>query len=88
MIATGAIERPLVFPGNDRPGVMLADAARVYLRRYGVKAGTRAVVATADDSAYAAALHCSEAGVVISAVADLRVRRLSDAARASRPAGT
>ena len=39
VIAAGAIERPLVFPGNDRPGVMLADAARVYLRRYGVKVG-------------------------------------------------
>ena len=54
VIAAGALERPLVFPGNDRPGVMLADAARVYLQRYGVKVGTRAVIATADDSAYAA----------------------------------
>ncbi len=33
VLATGAIERPLVFPGNDRPGVMLADAARSYLNR-------------------------------------------------------
>ncbi len=44
VLAAGAIERPLVFPGNDRPGVMLADAARTYLDRYGVKCGSRAVV--------------------------------------------
>ncbi len=54
VIAAGAVERPLVFPGNDRPGVMLADAARCYLHRFGVKVGARAVVATADDSAYRA----------------------------------
>jgi len=41
VLATGAIERPLVFPDNDRPGVMLASAARTYLNRYGVKAGER-----------------------------------------------
>ena len=82
VLATGAIERPLVFAGNDRPGVMLADAARVYLRRYGVKAGTRAVIATTDDSAYAAGVALQEAGVAISAVADLRTE-VSDAARAS-----
>ena len=46
VIATGAIERPLVFSDNDRPGIMLADAARIYLRRYGVQAGRRAVIAT------------------------------------------
>ena len=47
VLATGAIERPLVFPGNDRPGIMLADAARTYATRYGVRAGTRAVVVDA-----------------------------------------
>ena len=41
VLATGAIERPLVFPDNDRPGVMLADAARRYCRQYGVKVGER-----------------------------------------------
>ena len=56
VLATGAIERPLVFPDNDRPGVMLADAARRYCRQYGVKVGDRVVVATAHDSAYRAAL--------------------------------
>ena len=70
VLATGAMERPLVFPGNDRPGIMLADAARHYLRRYGVKAGTHVVIATTDDSAYAAGTALRDAGVVIAAVAD------------------
>ena len=56
VLATGAHERPLVFPDNDRPGIMLAEAARGFCARYGVKPGTRAVVATAHDSAYRAAL--------------------------------
>jgi heterotetrameric sarcosine oxidase alpha subunit len=53
--AAGAVERPLVFPDNDRPGVMMAGAARTYLHRYGVACGRRAVVLTNNDSAYAAA---------------------------------
>ena len=46
VLATGAIERPLVFPGNDRPGVMLASAGSTYLHRYGVSVGSRIVVVT------------------------------------------
>ncbi len=72
VLAAGAIERPLVFPENDRPGIMLADAARTYLNRYGVKPGTRAVVMTADDSAYSAALDLHQQGVAIAAICDLR----------------
>ncbi len=72
VIATGAIERPLVFPHNDRPGVMLADAARIYLSRYGVKLGAHAVIATRDDSAYRTALTLHAAGVSIAAIADTR----------------
>ncbi len=66
IIAAGAIERPLVFSGNDRPGVMLADAARHYLLRYGVTVGARAVMVTSDDTAYAAATALQQAGVAIS----------------------
>ena len=55
VLATGAHERPLVFADNDRPGVMLASAVRTYLNRYAVAAGTRVVVATTNDSAYAMA---------------------------------
>jgi sarcosine oxidase subunit alpha len=56
VLAAGAIEQPLVFPGNDRPGVMLAGAAQSYLGRYGVRAGTRAALATVTDAGYLAAL--------------------------------
>jgi sarcosine oxidase subunit alpha len=72
VLASGAIERPMVFPGNDRPGVMLAGAARAYLHRYGVKTGQRAVVATADDSAYRAAIDLHAAGVTIAGIVDQR----------------
>ena len=48
LLATGAIERPLVFPGNDRPGVMLANALRLYIRRFAVAPGRRAIVAVVD----------------------------------------
>ena len=72
VIAAGAIERPLVFPGNDRPGIMLAGAARTYLNRYGVVPGTRVVVVTADDEAYRAALDLEHAGATVAAIADVR----------------
>ncbi len=72
VLATGAIERPLVFPDNDRPGVMLASAAQIFANRYGVKVGEKAVVFTADDSGYAAALDLMHGGTVIAAIADLR----------------
>ncbi|MGX9429291.1 MULTISPECIES: sarcosine oxidase subunit alpha [Bradyrhizobium] len=72
VLATGAIERPLVFPDNDRPGIMMAEAARTYLNRYGVLPGSRAVVFTACDSAYRAALELKSAGVEIAAIADVR----------------
>ncbi len=84
VLATGAIERPLVFPGNDRPGIMLAGAAQTYLSRYGVRVGDRVVVVTACDAAYRAALDLHAAGVALAAVADLRATpsgALPDAAR-------
>ncbi|MBV9734760.1 MAG: sarcosine oxidase subunit alpha family protein [Acidisphaera sp.] len=87
VLATGAIEQPLVFSGNDRPGVMLADAARLYATRYAVRPGTRAVLATAHDSAYAAALALHRRGVHIAAIADLRARADGELPAAARAAG-
>ena len=87
VLAAGAIERPLVFPGNDRPGVMLADAARTYLNRYGVKCGASAVVLTAHDAAYWAALDLLRAGVAIAAIADLRSEANGAGPEAARAAG-
>ena len=72
VLATGALERPLVFPDNDRPGVLLADSGRTYLNRYGAKPGERAVVFTACDAGYRTALDLKAGGVSIAAIADLR----------------
>jgi sarcosine oxidase subunit alpha len=68
VIAAGAIERPLIVPDNDRPGVMSADAALVYLKRYAVLVGKRVVVATNNDSAYAVAEALTEAGAQVELV--------------------
>ncbi|MEP4032007.1 sarcosine oxidase subunit alpha family protein [Roseibium polysiphoniae] len=72
VIAAGSIERPMVFPENDRPGIMNAEAGRTYLNRYGVKVGHKALVATACDTAWQAAFDLADAGVEIAAIADLR----------------
>ena len=74
VIATGAHERPIVFDDNDRPGIMLAGAARTYLNRYGVLVGARAVVFTTNDSAYLAAIELADAGVEIAALVDARAK--------------
>jgi len=70
--ATGAFERPLLFPDNDRPGVMLASAAHKYARAFGVACGQRAVIAANSDSAYGRAVALRDAGVEIVAVVDCR----------------
>ena len=67
VLATGAIERPLVFSGNDRPGVMLASALRTYLNRYAVRPG-RTVIFTNNDSAYATACDLDAANVSVTVV--------------------
>ncbi|WP_427016564.1 2Fe-2S iron-sulfur cluster-binding protein [Pseudarthrobacter sp. P1] len=72
VLATGAHERPIVFENNDRPGIMLASAARTYLNRYGVAAGSKVVIATTNDSAYALAADLLAAGVEVAAVVDSR----------------
>ena len=72
VVATGAHERPLVFAGNDRPGVMLASAVRSYLNRYAVAAGSRVVVATTNDSAYDTVADLLATGVHVAAVVDSR----------------
>ena len=87
VLATGAIERPLVFPDNDRPGVMLASAARSFLNLHGVRTGAKAVVFTADDSGHAAAIDLAKAGVIIVAIADMRPEAKGPGVAASLAAG-
>ena len=81
ILATGAIERPLVFPDNDRPGVMSAAAVLQYLREYAVLAGERVIVATNNDSAYATAIALQTAGATVT-IADAR----ADPGQAARDA--
>ena len=76
LLATGALERLIAFPGNDRPGVMLAGAALAYLRRYGVAVGARPAFFVNNDEAYEAVFALHAAGV--------RVRRRRRRARAPR----
>jgi sarcosine oxidase subunit alpha len=71
VLATGAHERPIAFADNDRPGVMLASAARIYAERFGVLPGERAVVFSNGPSGLESALALHEAGVVIAAVLDV-----------------
>lgn len=65
VLATGAHERPLVFGNNDLPGVMLAGAVSIYVRRYAVLPGRQAVVFTNNDAGYDAALALKEAGAAV-----------------------
>jgi sarcosine oxidase subunit alpha len=87
VLASGAIERPLVFGDNDLPGVMLASAVSTYTNRYGVRLGARAVVATNNDSAYQAALDLHRAGVAVAAVVDVRAAPRGALPEAVRAAG-
>jgi sarcosine oxidase subunit alpha len=72
VLATGSLERPLAFANNDLPGVMLSQAVRTYVRRFGVVPGQRVVIATNNDDAYLTAHALREAGAVIAAILDTR----------------
>lgn len=72
VLATGSLERPLAFTNNDLPGVMLSQAVRTYVRRFGVLPGRRVVIATNNDDAYKTAQALHEAGAQVVAVLDSR----------------
>lgn len=72
LLATGQIERPLLFADNDRPGVMLAGAVGSYIHRWGVAPGRRMVLATNNDAAWTSAFDAHDAGLEVLALADLR----------------
>ncbi|SFR47035.1 sarcosine oxidase subunit alpha family protein [Litoreibacter janthinus] len=83
--ATGAIERPLAFAGNDVPGVMLASAVRDYATNWAVSPGDRTVVVTNNDDAYRTAITLKAAGLEVPAIIDARPHgggALADEARA------
>ncbi|WP_210527942.1 sarcosine oxidase subunit alpha family protein [Rubellimicrobium arenae] len=72
VLAAGAIERPLAFPDNDRPGIMLAGAVRAYLNRWGVVAGPRVAVYGNNDDAHRTARDLAQAGLKVAALIDMR----------------
>ena len=85
VVASGALERPLSFAGNDVPGVILASAVRDFIDNYGVAPGRRIVVVTNNDDAYRTALAALDAGLEVAAVIDARSAAngaLPEAARA------
>ena len=85
--ATGGLERPLSFPGNDTPGVMLASALRDYVTNWGVSPGDRVVIVTNNDDAYRTALTVHEAGLTVACVVDARPGKGGDLVEACINAG-
>ena len=87
VLAQGAIERPLVFCNNDRPGIMLASAVSEYVNRYAVRPGKRAVVFTNNDSAYQAAIDLHASRVTVAAIVDSRKEGAGEISAAAKQAG-
>ena len=72
VLAAGATERPIVFGGNDRPGVMLAQAFRTYVTRFAAVPATRTAFFANNDAAWHAAFEVAAAGVEVAAIIDVR----------------
>lgn len=85
--ATGAIERPLAFAGNDIPGVMLASAVRDYVVNWAVSPGDRTVIVTNNDDAYLTALALKAAGLEVPVILDARPTADGDVPKRARAAG-
>ncbi|MBG6118465.1 sarcosine oxidase subunit alpha [Sphingobium sp. JAI105] len=81
VLASGAIERPLVFGGNDRPGVMMASALSTYVNRFGVSPGRRVAIFTTTDSGWQTAADLVKAGIRVVAVVDPRAKTADLAGR-------
>ena len=78
IIATGAIERPLIFNNNDRPGIMLSSAVKKYADYYGVVCGKKTVFFTNNDSAYESAISLNKKGLNVEAIIDIREKSDSE----------
>jgi len=85
--ATGAIERPLSFAGNDIPGVLLASAVRDYVVNWGVSIGDRTVVVTNNDDAYRTAITLKNAGLAVPVILDARATGGGELAETARSMG-
>ena len=72
LLASGQIERGLLFPDNDRPGIMLAGAVSSFLGRWAVAPGRQMVLAANNDAAWTAAFQAHDAGLPVLVLADQR----------------
>jgi len=72
IIATGAMERPLIFNNNDRPGIILSSSIKKYIDYYGVKCGQKISLFTNNDTAYETAISLSKGGITVNSVIDIR----------------
>jgi len=72
ILATGALERPLIFNNNDRPGIMLSSAVKKYADYYGVVSGKKNVFFTNNDTAYEGAISLMKKGIKVEAIIDIR----------------
>ena len=94
VVAAGALERPIVFPGNDRPGVMLASAVRTYVERFAAAPGRRIAIFTNNDDGWRTLGLLRDRGIGVACVIDSRqaippaLRRLADKAGVDALAGT
>ena len=86
VLATGAIERPLVFGNNDVPGILTASALTTYLNRYGVACGKSILLQTSNDHIYQGACDLANAGCDVT-VADTRPAQDSEWIRRAKAAG-
>ncbi len=86
IIATGAIERPLVFNNNDRPGILLSNSINKYLDYYGVACGKNIILFTNNDSAYETAISLHKKGIK-NLIVDLRKNSQSEIAKQAQNLG-
>ncbi len=87
IIATGAMERPLIFNNNDRPGVILSSSIKKYIDYYGVKCGQKISLFTNNDTAYETAISLNKSGVVVNSVIDIRDKSNSSIVKESEKLG-
>ena len=78
VLAAGAIERPIAFRNNDRPGIMMAGAVRAYVNRWRVSPARRIAVFCNNDSGHRTVADLQEAGVHVSALIDARHEAICD----------
>jgi sarcosine oxidase subunit alpha len=84
VVASGVIEQPLVFPGNDLVGILLPGGVRRLVNYWSLRPAERAVILTADDRGLAAAEDLREAGVTVADIVDLRERKPASIAAKGR----